>query len=123
LKIGVVLDGSAFSDSSLTLIQEEARERSLYQVMAIASSHPYAPILPFAQTGERSLESGGISSVRFSQLGKFIALSTSDDTFFIFETGNIEPLAQFPPVDGPINDSCWDSCVSSVYTVTKSGSV
>jgi WD40 repeat protein len=79
--------------------------------------------LSFAQTGEYNLESGGISSIRFSPLGKFIAVSTSDGTFIIFETGRMEPLAEFPPVDGPINDVCWDSCVSSAYAATESGSV
>jgi hypothetical protein len=49
------------------------------------------------------LDSGAITSVKFSHLGERLGVATSIGTLFIFETGATEPIIEFPPVDGPIN--------------------
>jgi WD40 repeat protein len=69
------------------------------------------------------LDSGAITSIKFSHLGERIALATSIGSLFVFETGSAEPIIEFPPVDGPINSISWDSSSFYVYAVTESGSI
>lgn len=69
------------------------------------------------------LDKGAITSLRFSPTGDRIAVGSSLGCLLLFETGANTPTVDFPPVDGPLNQLCWDPKSSNVYSVTESGSI
>ena len=79
--------------------------------------------MEFALCAECNLESGAITSIKFSPREYQIAVATSVGNLYIFTPESAEPSIEYPPCDGPINQVSWDVSASSVYAVTECGTL
>ncbi|KAK8881686.1 hypothetical protein M9Y10_004446 [Tritrichomonas musculus] len=82
----------------------------------------------FFEDASCMLNSGAITSIKFSPKGDKIGVATSVGHLFIFKEsfGYSEPSIEFPPSDGPINHISWDMTDESgnyIFAVTEAGSI